>query len=103
MKLLKIENNQGFFLEEAESYLPVDKINKEHLLSLVNLTLNEEEVEFDEYDADALGNQAHQIVYQDVHQKLSDLYGKRQEFIDDTDTLYLEDYQKYQQDIQGEE
>ena len=65
MMLLKIENNQGLFLGDSGEYLPIDKIDKERLLKLVGLAL-EDDAEFDEYDEEKLKNQAHQII--------SDLY-----------------------------
>lgn len=94
MKLLKIESSQGLFLGENNEYLPVDKLTKEQLLRLVNLTLNEE-VEFDAYEIEKLLNHAHQIVYKSVYDKLSELSGRKAEFIDQSERLFLEDYEKY--------
>jgi len=62
MKLLKIDNKLGQYLGESGDYVPIDKITKDHLLRLVNLTLANN-VEFDEYDDEQIQNQAHQIVY----------------------------------------
>lgn len=101
MKLLKIENKQGFFFVEGGTYQPMDKLTKEYLLALVDLTLSDEDVEFDEYDAELIGNQAHQIVYENVYEQLNDLYGRRQEFIDQTETVYLSEYERYQEDIEA--
>lgn len=96
MKLLKIESGQGLFLAESNNYLPVDKLTKEQLLRLVNLTLNEE-VEFDEYAVEKLPNHAHQIIYKSVRDKLSDLRGRKAEFLDQSERLFLQDYEKYKQ------
>ena len=43
MKLLKIEDSRGHFLLEDGSFAEIDKITKEDLLRLVDLTLSEEE------------------------------------------------------------
>ena len=48
MKLLSIENNMGLYLGESGQYIHVDKITKEDILRLANLTLKED-VEFDAY------------------------------------------------------
>ena len=80
MKLLKIDNNLGHFLDKSGMFQPIDRITKEDLLSLVDLTLNEE-VEFDEYDEEKIGNQAHQIIYKSIHEKLRGLRDRKQEFI----------------------
>ena len=94
MKLLSIENNLGLYLGESGQYNPVDKITKEDLLRLVNLTLRED-VLFDEYDENAIKNQAHQIVYKSIFEKLRGLGDRKQEFIDESERLYLPDYEKY--------
>jgi hypothetical protein len=95
MKLLKIENNAGYFLAQDGSVAEVDKITKEDLLRMVDVTLQEEDVEYDEYSDEELRNQAHQIVYKNVFEKLKELRGRRKEFIDESERLYLTEYEKY--------
>ncbi len=95
MKLLKIEGTLGLYLDDKGQYTPVDKIVKDDLLRLANLTLSEEQVEFDEYDQNAIKNHAHQIVYKNVVQKLRDLRKRREQFIDESERLFLDDYEKY--------
>jgi hypothetical protein len=98
MKLLKIETNQGLFMAEDGKYIPIDKITKEQLLRMVNLTLSEE-VEFDEYDVEKIPNLAHQIIYKSVHDKLSELRERKSEFIDQSERLFLKDYERYKQGV----
>jgi len=97
MKLLKTEDNQGHFLDEDDSFTPIDKITKEDLLRLAELTLTEE-VEFDEYDGEAIKNQAHQILYQSIYEKLRGLRNRKQEFTDESERLYLQEYEKYREE-----
>ncbi len=94
MKLLKIEDNQGYYLGDQGDFAPIDKITKEDLLRLVNLTLSEE-VEFDEYDAEAIKNQAHQILYKSIFEKIAGLKERKQEFTDESERLYLVEYERY--------
>ncbi len=94
MKLLNIEGNHGHYLGDQGDFAPIDKITKEDLLRLVDLTLAEE-VEFDEYDDEAIKNQAHQILYKSIFEKLADLKKRKQEFTDESERLYLEEYEKY--------
>ncbi len=94
MKLLKIENNQGFFLKEQSDYAPIDKITKDDLLRLVDLTL-EDEACFDEFSEENVKNQAHQIIYKNIYEKLNGLKERRKEFMDKSDRLYLQEYEKY--------
>ena len=97
MKLLKTDNNQGHFLGEDGAFAPVDKITKEDLLRLVELTLTEE-VEFDEYDSEVVKNQAHQILYRSIYEKLCGLRERKQEFTDESERLYLQEYEKYREE-----
>jgi len=97
MKLLKTEDNHGHFLDEDDSFTPIDKITKEDLLRLAELTLTEE-VEFDEYDEEAIKNQAHQILYQSIYEKLRGLRNRKQEFTDESERLYLQEYEKYREE-----
>lgn len=95
MKLLKIENNLGFYHDNQGGFTTVDKITKEDILMLVNLTLDEDKIEFDEYNNENLKNQAHQIIYKSVFEKLQGLRDRRQEFKDKSERLYLQEYEKY--------
>lgn len=97
MKLLKIAENVGEFQVKDGQYRTVDKITKEDLLRLVDLTLVEDDVEFDPYDETLLKNQAHQVIYKSVLQKLQDLRNRRREFEDESARLFLEEYQRYRE------
>src|SRR3989339_789901 len=94
MKLLKIEGNFGYYRDDQGEFAPVDKITKEDLLRLVNLTLDDE-VEFDEYKDEDIKNHAHQIVYKSIFDKLRGLRERRQEFKDESERLYLKEYERY--------
>ena len=95
MKLLKIEKSQGFYSISEDAYKPIDEITKEEILILVNKALSKEDVEFDEYDEELIQNQAHQIIYRSVYEKLKDLKNRRKEFSDESECLFLEEYNRY--------
>ena len=97
MKLLKADSDLGYFLTNDGKYRPIDEIKKQDLLRLVRSVL-EEDSEFDEYDENIIKNQAHQIVYKSIFRNLQSLKGRRQEFIDESERLYLEDYKRYAED-----
>jgi hypothetical protein len=90
-----IENNCGHFRAESGAYETIDKISKDDLLRLVNFTLSEGEVDFDEYDENLVKNHAHQVIYKSIVRKLISLRERRQEFSDEAARLYLEDYERY--------
>lgn len=97
MKLLRISENVGLFLAGNGEYSPIDKIGKDDLLRLVDRTLDEDEVELDAYDDQAIKNQAHQVIYKSIFQKLTDLRKRRQEFIDESARLFLDEYERYRE------
>ena len=98
MKLLKIKDSLGYYRDDQGEFAIIDKIAKEDLLRLVNLTLDEEEVEFDEYKDEDLKNHAHQIVYKSIYEKLQGLRTRRQEFRDESERLYLHEYERYREE-----
>lgn len=97
MKLLKIEDNLGHFLSNDNAFTAIDRITKEDLLRLVDLTLTEE-VDFDEYDSEAIRNQAHQILYRSIYEKLRGLRDRKEAFTDESERLYLQEYEKYRRE-----
>lgn len=99
MKLLKVEANMGFFLGDKGEFMEIDKITKEDLLRLANLTLHGDEIAFDAYDEKVVKHLAHQVIYKSVVQKLQSLRERRKEFIDESERLYLADYEKYRKEI----
>ena len=96
MKLLEIKDSLGYYLDEKGVFAPVDKITKEDLLRLVDLTLSGE-VEFDKYADEAIKNQAHRIIYKSIFDKLRGLSGRKQEFTDESERLYLSQYERYRE------
>ena len=86
---------------ENGDYSLVDKISKDDLLRLVNLSLSEEDVDFETYDESKIQNHAHQVIYKSVVRKLQSLRERKQEFVDESARLYLEDYEKYKTTAPG--
>jgi hypothetical protein len=95
MKLLRTNEAVGQFLKTDGTYESIDKIGKEDLLRLVDHTLEDDEFEIDPYDDQLIKNQAHQVIYKSIYQKLDDLRKRRKEFIDESARLFLEDYERY--------
>ena len=94
MKLLKIENNQGLYLGIYGEYNPLDAITKDDLLRLAGLAL-EKDVVFDDFSKENLHNEAHQIIYKSVHEKLKHLSETKVAFKDECKQQYLAAYEKY--------
>jgi hypothetical protein len=93
MKILKIEKGLGYFVA-AEEWKPMDKLNKDDLLKLVDLVLTSD-VEMDAYNEDQLQQQAHRIIYKNVLEKLGELQKRKAEFTDESDRMFHTEYEKY--------
>lgn len=98
MKILKIESNQGFYTITGTDYTSIDKINKEDLLKLVDITL-EGDIEIDKYNEEIIKNKAHQIIYKNICEKLLDLDKRKEEFRDESDRLFLQEHEKYKEGV----
>lgn len=97
MKILKIDKGKGFFCAtEAGKWTPIDEVNKEDLLSLVDKFVSSD-VEMDEYQADTIHNQAQKIVYKSIYEKFSELAKNKDKFKDEADRMYMEQIKQYQQ------
>ena len=97
MKLLSISDGKGYFLSDAGEQILVDKIAKEDLLRLVELTLSSD-CQMDDYDPLLIHNQAHQIIYQNIWSRLCELALKKKQFLDESKRLYLSEYERYKSD-----
>lgn len=95
MKILKIEDQKGFFrVEEEGAWLPIDAINKNELLKLLDLFLATE-AQMDSPNEMEISNQAHSIIYKSLFEKLAGLESDKDRFKDESERLYLEELRKY--------
>ena len=97
MMLLKIEGVLGQFRSKDSSYHEIDKITKEDLLWIMERVLDSSG-ELEPFDKEKIQNKAHQVVYKSIYSNLKALEDRRQEFIDESERLYLEDYKRYKED-----
>jgi len=96
MKFLKIEDNKGFFAVDGKTWSPIDQINKEHLLQLLERALSDN-FEMDNFEKEKLGNQAHQIIYKNIYEKFVELGKNKNRFKDESEAYYKEAIEKYSQ------
>lgn len=95
MKILEIREHKGFFrLSETTDWQAIDTIDKDALLALLNLFL-ENDVSMDAPDEENLGNQAHSIIYRNVYGKLAALSDEKSRFTDESQRLYLDEIKRY--------
>lgn len=95
MKILKIEDNKGYYsLDPNSEWKPIDQISKDDLMTMLSLYL-EEDLEIDPYEEDLIQNQAQQIIYKSLFDKFSTLNDNKSKFRDESERMYLNELRKY--------
>lgn len=97
MKILKIENGNGYFrTSDNGDWRAIDEIDKDGLMKLLDLYLDSD-VKMDDVDENSLSNQAQRIIYKSIFEKLNNLKESKSKFKDESDRTYLSAIQKYSQ------
>jgi len=98
MKILKIEDGQGYFLNiEDNKWIGISEIDKDALEAILDTFLLKD-VSMDEYDEEEISNPAQQIVYRSIYEKLMTLLKNKGKFKDEGDRLFLDAIKKYSAD-----
>ncbi|MCG8208456.1 hypothetical protein [Tenacibaculum finnmarkense] len=97
MKYLKIEDNRAFFINKSEpdNWIAIDKIEKDNLMDLLSLAIEEQDFEMDEYISENLKNKAHNIIYRHLFEKLEALKDNRDKIDEEAKSIYKEALEKY--------
>ena len=96
MKYLVIDRSLAYYTVDAsvQPKVPIDKITKEDLMKLVELSLTDD-FEMDPFDKNKLKNAAHAIIYKNIYQKLHALKNQKNKFMDEKAAMYrnaIDDY-----------
>lgn len=99
MNYLKIDNNQVWFRTDKtiETYKAIDEVNKEDILNLVKLIIEEDNFEMAEYNSEIIGNTAHNIIYKNIYEKLNALKHNRTEIIEEANSEFSAAFNKYKE------
>ena len=74
MKYLHINDNKGFFkINEIEELKSIDSISKDDIFKLINLLMEKEDFEMDEFKDELIQNKAHNIIYRNLYQRFLEL------------------------------
>ena len=100
MKHLKIENNKGFYQLDNDEWKELDQLNKDDLMVLVDKAITADaDFTMDEFDVEKVSNKAHEIIYRNLYQKLSELLENRSRFKDESEQIYKLAYEKYSKNL----
>ncbi len=101
MKILEIKDKKGWFLsrlpdaDQNGEITPIDQINKDSLMMLLNLYINGDDIEMDSYEEHQIENPAQKIIYESIFDRFSELVDSKNKFKDEGERLYLDAIQKY--------
>lgn len=96
MIYLKIDNGKGYFLNEKGDMQEIHEICKEDLLRLLDsATDSDTDFEMDEINDGNIQNEAHRIIYNSLYRKFKALLENKNQFIDESESLYKDALQKY--------
>ncbi len=98
MKHLRVDSGKGQYSVTGDEWNSVDKLDKDALLKLAYLAL-EDEFEMDEYSEENNKNPAHQIIYKNIYDKLLQLSENKDRFKDESAQRYKKAYEKYVQEV----
>ncbi len=101
MKLLEIRDKKGWFLSRLPDAIqpgkitPIDQINKDGLMMLLDIYINRDDIEMDSYEDHSIENPAQQIIYKSIFDSFSELMDNKNKFKDEGERLYLEAIREY--------
>lgn len=94
MKCLKIENYKGYFSLNGSTWIELDRITKEDIVTILDL-ISKNEVIMDEFSDDSIQQPAHKIIYRNLYQKLAEFSKNKSVFKEESESLYKSALEKY--------
>ena len=103
MKYLVIDRSLAYYTVDAsvQPNKPIDKITKEDLVKLVELSLTDD-FEMDPFDKNKLKNAVHAIIYKNIYQKLQSLKMQKNKFADEKAAMYRKAIEAYKVELEAE-
>ncbi len=96
MDYTKIDNHMVYFrLNENEKWNEITNINKEDILKLVELLLEEDDFKIAEFNEELIKNEAHKIIYDNIYNKLNQLISQKETILGNSKQMYSKIIQKY--------
>ena len=97
MKYLRVDNGKGYYLGSDNELHEIDSIQKEDMLHLLD-AVTDKNIDFEMDDCeDDIQNEAHRIIYKELHKRLKELLEDKDRFLDESESLYKEALQKYKE------
>lgn len=94
MKYLRIEASKAQYCLDGRTWTDIEQLSRDDLLSLIQHAAKDD-FEMDIYDEKKLPNQAQQIVYRNISERLAELTKNRTRFLDESEALFRDSFERY--------
>jgi hypothetical protein len=94
MKILRIDNRKGQFSINGTDFVDIDKINKEQMLSMLDLLL-QNDCDMDPYLDGSIPNEAQQIIYKAIYEKFLSIKNDKETLLNFKEDTFKEAIEKY--------
>ena len=95
MKYLKIDKSKGYYYNEKNEYIEIDKIGSEDIYYLLNKAINSDDFDMDQYDETILHHEVHRIIYNEIYNKMQNFIKQKESILFEVNSLYDEAKRKY--------
>lgn len=96
MNYTKIDNSNVYFrLNEDMDWKQISEIQGDDLIVMLEKALGEEEFEIAEYDNELIKNEAHNIIYKSIYEKIYEIRQDRENILDENLQRYSDVIDKY--------
>lgn len=96
MKILRIDNGRGQFSIDGTNFDDIDKINKEQMLSMLDLLLKND-CDMDPYVDGSIPNEAQQIIYKAIYEKFLSIKNDKETFLNFKEDMFKDAIEKYKE------
>lgn len=103
MKILKIEDKKGYFINKNGEYESIEKISKDGLFHLIGSVIDIENTELDDSVSFEIVNPAQKIIYDNLSKKLIEIKAQRETISNNKNKLYLAAIEKYLKNNKGDD
>ena len=95
MKILKCQNDICYLNINGQGK-KILEITKEDILSALEYSYSNDDIELEEYDKDKIKNEAERIIYENLYNKIQDFIDNKQTLKNEIDGLFRELEEKYE-------
>jgi hypothetical protein len=95
MKLLRIDDEKGEFLNERGDFQSVESLTKDDLLRIVKMVYAKNENDFDLYVEGKIKNKAQDIIYKNISSKLDEIKTNRNQINVEVEEKFKDAFTKY--------